>query len=104
MPIVDVVERKRQSTSERRLAQVRALKERYFSEELTVEERLRAKDAQIVLLENQVADLRRRLEKLERTTATSTASEARATRRPLPERQATTANPDSISIETDDSA
>lgn len=59
------MDKKRQNTSERRLAQVRALKERYFSEELTVEERLAAKDARIQLLETEVAELKLRLERLE---------------------------------------
>lgn len=59
------MEKRRQNTTERRLAQVRALKERYFSDELTVEERLKAKDARIALLESRVAELEQRLEKLQ---------------------------------------
>ncbi len=74
------MENKRQSSNERRLAQVRVLKERHFSNDLTLEERLEAKDAQIALLENQVADLQQRLERLE----------AKATGRPLPESSAPT--------------
>ncbi len=57
---------RRQNTTERRLAQVRAIKDRYFAEELTVEERLEAKDARIALLEGQVAELKQRLERIER--------------------------------------
>ena len=70
---------RRQSTTERRLAHVRAIKDRYFAEELTVEERLEAKDARIALLEGQVAELQQRLDRLERAQT--------QTPRPRPERQ-----------------
>lgn len=70
---------RRQNTTERRLAQVRAIKDRYFAEELTVEERLQAKDARIALLEGQVAELQERLDRLEQT--------QERTARPRPERR-----------------
>lgn len=72
------MENKRQSATERRLAQVRVLKERHFSEELTLEERLEAKDAQIALLESEVADLQQRLEQLEERASYKREPERRA--------------------------
>lgn len=81
---------RRQNTTERRLAQVRAIKDRYFAEELTVEERLEAKDARIALLEGQVAELKQRLDRLERAKVRS--------ERPRPERR----NPPAPAIVDDD--
>ena len=78
------MENRRQNTTERRLAQVRALKERYFADELTVEERLEAKDARIALLESQVAELQRRLDQLERLQSDRDVTSS-SPRRPQPE-------------------
>ena len=80
------MENKRQNTTERRLAQVRALKERYFSEELTVEERLEAKDARIELLENQLAELKRRVDALDRKVAPPQPPQSERRTRPTRER------------------
>lgn len=55
------MERKGQNVTEKRLAQVRALKGRYFEDELSVEEQLQAKDARIALLESEIADLKAQL-------------------------------------------
>ena len=54
------------SATDRRLAQVRALKALHFADELTVEEQIEAKDAKISLLEDQVTELERRLAAAER--------------------------------------
>ena len=57
------MERKGQNATEKRLAQVRALKGRYFEDELSHEEQLQAKDAQIALLENEIIELQRKLDR-----------------------------------------
>lgn len=60
------MERKGQNATEKRLAQVRALKARYFEDELSVDEQLQAKDARIALLESEIADLQAQLAKAKR--------------------------------------
>lgn len=53
--------RKRPSVAEKRLARVRALKDEFFNDELTLEQQLHAKDAQIVRLEREIDLLRAQL-------------------------------------------
>lgn len=52
---------KRPSIAAQRLAHVRAIKDEYFHEELTIEERLRLKDERIAELERELDILRARL-------------------------------------------
>ena len=52
---------KRPSIAEQRLAHVRAIKEEFFHEELTVEERLHLKDERIAELEREIDILRAQL-------------------------------------------
>ena len=70
------MERKGQNVTEKRLAQVRALKGRYFEDELSVEDQLQAKDARIALLEGEVAELQDQLARAKKRQA-----------RPRPEHQ-----------------
>jgi chromosome segregation ATPase len=52
---------RRPSIAEQRLAHVRAIKEEFFHEELSLEEQLQVKEARIAELEREVEDLRERL-------------------------------------------
>lgn len=52
---------RRPSIAQQRLARVRAIKEQYYAEDLTLEQRLEIKDARIEELELENADLRARL-------------------------------------------
>lgn len=53
--------KRRPSVAEKRLARVRALKDEFFSDDLTLEEQLHAKDAQIARLEREIDILRAKL-------------------------------------------
>lgn len=55
----------RQNANDRRLAQLRVLKEEHFADDLSDEEIIEAKNARIELLEDEVAKLRKRVNKLE---------------------------------------
>lgn len=52
---------RRQNTSERRLAHVRAIKDQFYTDGISVEEQLVAKELRIAELEHEIADLRERL-------------------------------------------
>lgn len=52
---------RRPSIAEQRLAHVRAIKEEFFHEELSLEEQLQIKDARIAELERELEELRGRL-------------------------------------------
>lgn len=52
---------RRPSIAEQRLAHVRAIKEEFFHEELSIEEQLQIKEARIAELEREIADLREAL-------------------------------------------
>ena len=54
---------RRPSIAEQRLAHVRAIKEEFFHEELSLEEQLQVKDARIAELERELEDLRERLQR-----------------------------------------
>lgn len=77
---------KPQNANERRLAQLRVLKEQHFAEELTPEQIIAAKDARIQLLEDEVFKLRKRVNQLEASGLQSVSKQAASSRRaPLPE-------------------
>lgn len=48
---------RRPSIAQQRLARVRAIKEQFFTEELTLEQRLEVKDARIAELEQEILEL-----------------------------------------------
>ncbi len=60
---------RRPSIAQQRLARVRAIKEQYYTDDLSLEERLEVKDDRVAQLEREVAELRARLhaERAERT-------------------------------------
>ena len=53
---------RRPNTTERRLAHVRAIREQFYAEELTLQEQLEAKDERIAELEREVELLQERLQ------------------------------------------
>jgi hypothetical protein len=53
---------RRPNTTERRLAHVRAIKEQFYAEELTLQEQLDTKDERIAELEREVEFLQERLQ------------------------------------------
>jgi len=53
--------KKRPPVAQQRLARVRAIKDEFFTQDMTFEERLELRDARIIELERQVAELHERL-------------------------------------------
>ncbi|MDW3176702.1 MAG: hypothetical protein R8J94_04860 [Acidimicrobiia bacterium] len=49
---------RRPTIAQQRLARVRAIKEQFFTEELTLEQRLEVKEARIAELEKEILDLK----------------------------------------------
>lgn len=75
----------RQNANERRLAQLRVLKEEHFADDLTDEEIIEAKNARIELLEDEVSKLRKRINKLEAAQRISPRPSASQPKAPSPE-------------------
>lgn len=78
----------RQNANERRLAQLRVLKEEHFADDLTDEEIIEAKNARIELLEDEVAKLRKRVNKLEERLRNAPLAPKQRQRRATPEQGA----------------